>query len=96
MWVHRYYMPKFLEVVGIFEGPGRRNVDPPGGKVGASSVQLIMMTIRYARHMAKHADNMLYKENQICPERALEARISGAVYSLYATIARNQNRTTAV
>ena len=46
--------------------------------------------------MTIHADNMLYKENQICPEIALEARIGGAVYSLYATIAKNQNRTTAV
>ena len=74
-------------MLATFEGPGRRSVDPPGRKVGASSSPA-MMTMRYARCMAIHDNNMLYKENQICPEMAIEARISGAVYSLYATLAK--------
>ena len=55
-----------------------------------------MMTTGYARRMTIHADNMLYKENQICPGMPLNDPIGGAVYSLYATLAENQNRTTAV
>ena len=46
------------------------------------------MTWQYWNIIGFDADNMLYRRYHIFATMALEAHISGAVYSLYATLAK--------